>query len=768
MKIFSTKFFKIGIIVLIILASASIRFYKFNSLYSPNHDESIDSLTAFDIYQGIKFPIWHMVSSHPGLAIYEYLAAFSYKIFGPSDFSYRLPGIILSLATIYGGYLLIRELLGRKAALLSSFFFAFCAWNVAISRELATVLGLELFFAVFSSYFFYKGINRKSLKSLAIAAVLLALGLCTYDSILALLPVFFLFYLIASIITPFVKRHPTEALLNLGKAIIFLLIFVIITGSLVYLGFRKDFKAPGALYPAWLFQGNDQFTQYSFQMFGPQFKPLFEISVQLEIKLLKQLFPQSVYLAALAGVFIVFIRLIVKRRKSDLYIFLTILILFLMFTTFKGASGGLNSRYMYVLVPWPYILTAITVLTVGQILAKILSKLIPELKTQKVEYALILLFTLIIAITQLSFLYNNYLEGWIKKQGGNTLFTEDTWHSHYFREIGQFIKKDAIDNKEYKKGSAVVLYDPGKIYPLEFQIPWYTKRQAGATWGLSSVMVKDDAYLKQRLTDLISQDIDINTIYFIDGVFDLASYDSQRKKLNSYDFYQDTNRFSYHHPTFKTYKEIYEKGYSFPIVQIYKFIVPMRMKNQPISDSFDSPESFKQETELKLGENNTYELILPEWLISGQDATVQPKGTLTIEGQTVESVLIQFQTFESRLRIKNLSTSGKGQSFGFGVCLWSNDALFFVYNGQLVSRTYNKEKYFDTPITGINLENYHIYKIVLGNSKAQFFIDGELRSVHNKDQYLPSLDHLPLIFNAERVLNEKDASAIEIDWAKAE
>jgi len=119
-----------------------------------------------------------------------WLSGFSTLILGLNEFAVRLPSAFFGALSVFPVFLLVKELFRKeKIALLSSFFLAILPWHIVLSRSTSEgVIGM--FFLVFSVYFGFLYIRKRSLKFLVFS---LLLGLATY-----------LFYHVYRLLMPFI------------------------------------------------------------------------------------------------------------------------------------------------------------------------------------------------------------------------------------------------------------------------------------------------------------------------------------------------------------------------------------------------------------------------------------------------------------------------------------------------------------------------------------------------------------------------------------
>jgi len=111
-----------------------------------------------------------------------WLDALSMAFFGITPLALKIPGAIFGAATVFGIYLLARELFGRRknaAALLSAFFLATSFWHINFSRIGFRVI-LEPFFLVFAFYFLFKAFRSKKFLWAVATGIFFGLGFYTY------------------------------------------------------------------------------------------------------------------------------------------------------------------------------------------------------------------------------------------------------------------------------------------------------------------------------------------------------------------------------------------------------------------------------------------------------------------------------------------------------------------------------------------------------------------------------------------------------------
>ena len=108
---------------------------------------------------------WYTISqlgyyfnNHP---LYSIAARISIAVLGPSEFSLRLPSVLMGTAALPVLYLLARPLTGTAPALMATLLLALSAFHIDHSSEARGYSGM-LLFALLASLFFFKALNGAS------------------------------------------------------------------------------------------------------------------------------------------------------------------------------------------------------------------------------------------------------------------------------------------------------------------------------------------------------------------------------------------------------------------------------------------------------------------------------------------------------------------------------------------------------------------------------------------------------------------------------
>ena len=191
---------KVLLSLLIILVIASFfRIWQLNTIPPGLYpDEAINANDALLQPRKIFYP-----ENNGREGLFINLITLSFSIFGASVFSLRLVSAIIGILTVFGLYLLTKEIFqitskkqqATRIALLSSFFLAISFWHVNFSRigfrgilvPLVLVLGF---------YFLFRGFRQEKIRHFVFSGIIFGLGFYTYIAF-RLVVVLFFFILIS-------------------------------------------------------------------------------------------------------------------------------------------------------------------------------------------------------------------------------------------------------------------------------------------------------------------------------------------------------------------------------------------------------------------------------------------------------------------------------------------------------------------------------------------------------------------------------------------
>lgn len=184
-RAFRSRHYAAGLLLLGILALAGIiRVYNLRDnpagLFC---DEAALGYNAYSILEtgrdenGVRFPLYIWSFGGYKNPIYIYTAIIPIALFGLDEFSLRLTSVFFGLLTIWGVYLLLSEILDRKAGLVAALLLAVTHWHIHFSRIAFELVSLPAFF-VLGFYFLVRGVKRKKNWCWYVSAVFF--GLCFY------------------------------------------------------------------------------------------------------------------------------------------------------------------------------------------------------------------------------------------------------------------------------------------------------------------------------------------------------------------------------------------------------------------------------------------------------------------------------------------------------------------------------------------------------------------------------------------------------------
>lgn len=151
-------------------------------------DEWSEVLLAYRIYQGKVFPLHN--AAHDIGALYNYLLAGLFHLFGPSLYLPRLTVMAVSLVTVFITFLLGRALFGRWVGLFASALLATCGVDILVTH-MAWSNDITPFFVTLGALFLTLALKRGRWY-FPLAGLTWAFALQTHSSVLALLPAVFL------------------------------------------------------------------------------------------------------------------------------------------------------------------------------------------------------------------------------------------------------------------------------------------------------------------------------------------------------------------------------------------------------------------------------------------------------------------------------------------------------------------------------------------------------------------------------------------------
>lgn len=209
------------ILILILLFAAFLRFYKLSEVPVSLFGDELDvGYHAYSIlktgkdYSGNSWPLHFQSLAEWRTPLYLYSAVPTVAIWGISPLGVRVPAAIFGVLSIFGMYLLVRQLSrgDKKLALLSAFLLTISPWHIQYSRA-AFEVTLLLVFLIFGIYFFLKSL--KTPKYLWASVALLVSSPLVYSTAKLFVPglLLFLFFSYKRKVLSFPKKELKNAII---------------------------------------------------------------------------------------------------------------------------------------------------------------------------------------------------------------------------------------------------------------------------------------------------------------------------------------------------------------------------------------------------------------------------------------------------------------------------------------------------------------------------------------------------------------------------
>ena len=185
---FLSKHKTIIFLLIIIVIASFFRLWQL-SVVPPGlyPDVAINGNEALDSLKNHNFKVFYP-ENNGREGLFMWLIALSFLIFGISVWSIKIVAAIIGILTVFGLYLLTKELFSqsyendsRLIALLASFFLAVSFWHTIFSRLGFRAILLP-FILVFSFYFLFRGLRTKKIRDFIFSGLIFGLGFYTYIS----------------------------------------------------------------------------------------------------------------------------------------------------------------------------------------------------------------------------------------------------------------------------------------------------------------------------------------------------------------------------------------------------------------------------------------------------------------------------------------------------------------------------------------------------------------------------------------------------------
>jgi len=158
--------------------AAVLRLYALDRLPAGlYHDEAYNGLDALQVLQG-QWPIF-FEANNGREPLFIYLVALAVSTLGRNPLAIRIVAAVLGILTVPATYLMVRELLGRREALLAALVTATTFWHLNLSRVGFRAVSLPLFTALWL-WFLARGLHHQRNRDWALAGIFLGLSFYTY------------------------------------------------------------------------------------------------------------------------------------------------------------------------------------------------------------------------------------------------------------------------------------------------------------------------------------------------------------------------------------------------------------------------------------------------------------------------------------------------------------------------------------------------------------------------------------------------------------
>ncbi len=227
----NNKKFIIGVLIMVVILAACLRFYKLGQVPpSLSWDEAAVGYNAWTITQfgrdewGKIMPLIFKSFEDDKHPIHIYLTAISVGILGPSDFSVRFPAAIFGILNVILLYFLGKQFFDNKyIGLIAGFFLAISPYNIHFSR-FNHELNFVIFFFMLGLLFFLKGIKSKNIW-LPLSFLSFGITLFSYHSAKIVVPP-----IILLLITFYYKdllKMKKQFLISIGILVFFIVLMVV-------------------------------------------------------------------------------------------------------------------------------------------------------------------------------------------------------------------------------------------------------------------------------------------------------------------------------------------------------------------------------------------------------------------------------------------------------------------------------------------------------------------------------------------------------------
>lgn len=213
------------LLIAILLLGLFLRIWSLDkvpvSLFGDEIDVGIQAnsilVTGRDYFSNFLPVIFHSFSEYR-LPMQIYFSVPFIKLFGLNEWGVRLASVLFGVVSLAGFYLLVKELLAKRVALIATLFLSISPWHLHFSRQ-ANDSGFLLPFVIFGTWFFVKGL--KEYKFLLFSAITFALSFYSYATSALFTPLYILILLL--LFRKKIFKYPIKKLVLLAILVLLIL-----------------------------------------------------------------------------------------------------------------------------------------------------------------------------------------------------------------------------------------------------------------------------------------------------------------------------------------------------------------------------------------------------------------------------------------------------------------------------------------------------------------------------------------------------------------
>ncbi len=239
-----------------------------------NQDEAFAGYEAYSLLHygkdshGYTFPVY-LTTWGSGMSVLDSLLMIPFiAIFGLKTWVIRLPQVIVACLTLWVVYLIIKEVIDEKAALICLFFTAIAPWHIFMARW-GMDANLAPGFLLFGLYFFIRGLRQA--KFFLLSALMYGLSLYCYATIWPFVPFILLLQFIYCVIY---KKISFQKETILSVVLLFFMALPLLLFLLVNNGYIGEIRLPFMSIPKLVYMRD---SEISFSHIPENFQNLWNI-----------------------------------------------------------------------------------------------------------------------------------------------------------------------------------------------------------------------------------------------------------------------------------------------------------------------------------------------------------------------------------------------------------------------------------------------------------------------------------------------------------